>query len=157
MCCHSSGDCIGLPFSSLNRFPVIPTFGLPELTGWTECPSDLCPLSSHQQHPAGRHSVDRIKIKAMPRSILKFSKTKNTHDNTMDNIQMELSPVYNADSKMEYTIVLKGVEVVVSKYIAYVLHRPIYNYIILEYAYNYIILEYAEARTVQPAIASGEG
>ena len=61
---------------------------------------------------------------------------------------MELSPVYNADSKMEYTIVLKGVEVMVSKYIAYVLHRPIYNY---------IILEYAEARTVQPAIASGEG
>ncbi len=117
--CHSPGECVGLPFSSLKRFPVIPTFGLPELTGWTECPSDLCPLSTHQQHPSGRHYVDGTNTKAMPRSILKFSKTQKTPDITMDDIQMEFSPVYNAESRTEYTIVLEGVEIVVSKFLAY--------------------------------------
>ncbi len=37
----------------------------------------------------------------------------------MDDIQMEFSPVYNADSRTEYTIVLEGVEIMVSKFLAY--------------------------------------
>ena len=41
-----AGNCIGLPFSSQHRFPVIPPYGLPELTGWYDyggnCPPGLC-------------------------------------------------------------------------------------------------------------------
>lgn len=60
-----TGDCIGLPYSSVERFPVIPTYGLEELTGWFYS-SD--PLPSDQRHLLGRHVWQGERM--FPRSVM---------------------------------------------------------------------------------------
>ena len=115
-----TGDCIGLLFSPLQRFPVIPTFGLLELTGWTSCPSTQCPLNTHQQHPTGRYSVDGEKFKAVPKSILKFSKTQETPPNSNDDLVMEFNPTLTAESRIDYIVTLSGVKVLVSECMTFI-------------------------------------
>ena len=70
--CHCPGDCVGYPFTSLDRYPVIPPFGMPELAGWTTTDETKMPRKESLQewHPIGRHiTKDRI----IPRSIYRAS------------------------------------------------------------------------------------
>ena len=66
------GDCIGLPFTSEIRFPVIPPFGLAELAGWTtdksKMPQSLYTgqLKGGAWHVISRHlSIDHV----LPRAV----------------------------------------------------------------------------------------
>lgn len=65
------GECAGMPFDSINRFPPIPTYGLNELTGWTECGKKECGFLSPVQKTS---EVDNNR-QSYSRSILKFSYT----------------------------------------------------------------------------------
>ena len=63
----SLGECTGLPYTE--RFPVIPTYGLEELTGWFPSPD---PVQEEIQHPLGRHNPHGKHM--FPRSVLMHSK-----------------------------------------------------------------------------------
>lgn len=110
----SIGDCIGLPFTSVKRYPVIPTFGLEELTGsvtWP-CTAEGCPIDPYVQHPIGKQFVDGKKTVAVPRSMLKFQQWRDAPPN-MNNEAMVFSPSRSPDTAMEYNIILSGVQILV--------------------------------------------
>ena len=62
----SPGECTGLPYTE--RFPVIPTYGLEELTGWFPSPD---PVQEEIRHPLGRHNPHGKHM--FPRSVLMHS------------------------------------------------------------------------------------
>ncbi len=61
---HHTGDCIGLPFTSEDRFPVIPPYGIPALVGWYQYP-----YSPPVYHPIGKYSYNPPGKKPLARSI----------------------------------------------------------------------------------------
>ena len=66
-CEKKFGECTGLPYTE--RFPVIPTYGLEELTGWFLSPD---PVQEELRHPLGRHNPHGKHM--FPRSVLMHSK-----------------------------------------------------------------------------------
>ena len=61
------GDCIGLPFTSTLRFPVISPFGVSEFAGWThdktKMPSSLIGKAGH---PMSQHFSNQVTV---PRAL----------------------------------------------------------------------------------------
>ena len=95
-----TGDCIGLPIHSTKRFPVIPTYGLHELTGWVATSQELLDF---QAHPVGSHLVKKPKF-AMPRSLLKYTKAHDALENALDRITLQFLPVMGPSSRMDYSV-----------------------------------------------------
>ena len=53
--------------------------------------------------------------KAMPKAILKFSKTLDTPASSHDDIVMQLTPSMNSETRTDYTLVVsRGIEILVS-------------------------------------------
>lgn len=64
------GTCIGLPFTSTSRFPVIPPFGVPDWAGWTSNRSNMdSKLFGSALHPIGQHSMDETMV---PRALYMY-------------------------------------------------------------------------------------
>lgn len=108
---HSfAGDCIGLPIGSTKRFPVLPTYGLHELTGWV---SSTQSLLDFQAHPVGSQLV-KAPNHAMPRALLKYSKAHDSPESSTDGISLQLLPVMGPSSVTSYTVKLtEGFEILV--------------------------------------------
>ena len=50
------GSCTGLPWTSMQRFPVIPPFNIPDLAGWTDNRQKMDPVFFGEAfHPISRH------------------------------------------------------------------------------------------------------
>ena len=104
------GDCIGLPIGSTKRFPVVPTYGLHELTGWVSSPQRLYDF---QAHPVGSSLVKRPNY-AMPRALFKYTKAHDSPESSTDRIGLQLLPVMGPSSVMKYTVELtEGFEILV--------------------------------------------
>ena len=98
------GSCINAPYTSLDRFPVIPTYGLHDLTGWIPCPSDYCKhLKPFLSHPVGQYAVEQGEM-ALPRSVLKFTKKKSGDGEAV----LKLLPVLDASSKMQHQLTISS-------------------------------------------------
>lgn len=55
------GNCTGFPFTSTERYPVIPPFGIPDLAGWTTNRSRMDPtFFGKATHPIGLHFQKEI-------------------------------------------------------------------------------------------------
>ena len=107
---YTWGDCIGLPIGSTKRFPVIPTYGLHELTGWTVSGQELLDF---QAHPVGAHLVKKPNY-AMPRALLKYSKAHDTPESSSDRISLQFLPAMGPSSLMYYTVEMtKGFKILV--------------------------------------------
>lgn len=105
------GDCIGLPLASTRRFPVIPTYGLHELTGWIA--SDKV-LLDFQAHPVGSLFVRKPKY-ALSRALLKITKAHDTPEGSLDRIYLQLLPVFGPSIITEYTVELtEGFDILVN-------------------------------------------
>ena len=65
----SLGDCLGMPFSSTTRYPLMPTYGLKILTGWNVC-STTC-TQVEPEHSLGKFVRRNMAIKTYSRAILK--------------------------------------------------------------------------------------
>lgn len=106
------GDCIGLPIGSTKRFPVLPTYGLHELTGWVSSATQS--LVDIQAHPVGSLLVKGPKH-AMPRALLKYTKAHDSPESSTDRIKLELLPVMGPSSVTKYTVKLtEGFEILVA-------------------------------------------
>lgn len=104
------GDCIGLPIGSTKRFPVIPTYGLHELTGWVASTQNL---ADFQAHPVGSLLVKKPSH-ALPRALLKYTKAHDSPESSTDRITLQLLPVMGPSSVMKYTVELtEGFEILV--------------------------------------------
>ena len=104
------GDCIGLPIGSTKRFPVIPTYGLHELTGWVASTQSLLDFQTHL--------VGSLLVKdALPRALLKYTKAHDSPKSSTDRITLQLLPVMGPSSVMKYTVELtEGFEILVHSY-----------------------------------------
>lgn len=104
------GDCIGLPISSTERFPVVPTYGLHELTGWIVSNQKL---PDFQAHPVGSLLVKELSH-AMPRAVLKYTKAHDSPQNSIDRITLQLQPVMGQSTVINYTVKLsEGFDILV--------------------------------------------
>lgn len=99
----SPGECTGLPYTE--RFPVIPTYGLEELTGWFPSAD---PVQEELQHPLGRHNPHGKHMSS--RSVLMHSKDDWIY----------LTPFISSEIPMPVkNVPLSGVKVLVSKWSKY--------------------------------------
>jgi hypothetical protein len=104
------GDCIGLPIGSTKRFPVVPTYGLHELTGWVSSAQNV-PV--YLAHPVGLPLV-KGPNHAMPRAVLKYTKAHDSPESFPDGIKLQLLPVMGPSSVIKYTVELtEGFEILV--------------------------------------------
>ena len=101
-----TGDCIGLPYTSVERFPIIPPYGLPELAGWylTGQTPTFIPGKTTSLHPIGRHMGFPSHQFVLPRAFV----LHHTRD------KLWLRPYQFADSELDVNIPLSGVDILVS-------------------------------------------
>ena len=85
-----TGDCIGLPFSSIKRFPIIPPYGLPELAGWKMSSSTQRP--SHAVNNRSKHTIVFIQQKKKL-AVQKELVLQPVNDHQLDIHNIPLSPV----------------------------------------------------------------
>ena len=98
------GECTGLPYTE--RFPVIPTYGLEELTGWFPSAD---PVQEELRHPLGRHNPHGKHM--FSRSVLMHSKDDWIY----------LTPFISSEIPMPVkNVPLSGVKVLVSKWAKYI-------------------------------------